>query len=141
MQVKREQVRRFMEQSIPFNRYLGMSVSELEDGRARIDIPFREEFIGDPGRPALHGGVISALVDTCGGAAVWTTIETSDRLSTVDLRVDYLRPGPAKDISCIAEVVRMGNRVGVADMRVFPMDDPDLIVATGKAVYSVKRAE
>lgn len=141
MLVDIDEVRRFMEQMIPFNRFLGMRVSELGEGRARIDIPFREEFIGDPLRPALHGGVISALVDTCGGAALWTSIDSGDRLSTVDLRVDYLRPGPAKDISCIAEVVRMGNRVGVADMRVFPSDDSSLVVATGKAVYSVKRGD
>ena len=129
-----------MEQQIPFNRYLGLQVLDLQPGKAQLVVPFREQLIGDPFRPALHGGVISALVDTCGGAAVWTYVESNDRLSTVDLRVDYLRPGPLEDIVCEGRVLRMGNRVGVADMRVFSPKQPDVIIASGKGVYSVRRS-
>ena len=58
----------FMEEEVPFNKYLGIKVDELREGFARLFVPFRKEFIGDARRPALHGGVISALIDTCGGA-------------------------------------------------------------------------
>src|SRR5689334_3169644 len=82
------------EQYIPFNRFLGVEATHLERGRARMEIPFREELIGDWMRPALHGGVISMLADTAGGIAVWTALENPiSRVSTIDLRVDYLRPG------------------------------------------------
>lgn len=140
MQLPLEKVCAFMEQQIPFNRYLGMKVPLLREGFARFELPFRDDFIGDPFRPALHGGVVSTLLDTCGGAAVWTQVEPDDRVATVDLRIDYLRPGPLADLACEAEVVRVGNRVAVTDMKLFAVEAPERIIATGKGVYNVKRS-
>jgi uncharacterized protein (TIGR00369 family) len=128
-----------MEQLIPFNRHLGVRVRELRPGFARLELPFQPEFVGNPLLPAIHGGVLSMLVDTCGGAAVWTEIAAEDTVSTVDLRVDYLRPGPPRDLACEGTVLRIGNRVGVADMKVFAIDAPETIVASGKGVYNIRR--
>ncbi len=133
-------VRHFMETQIPFNRELGIRVTELAPGRAVLEIPFRDGLIGDPLRPALHGGVLSALMDTAGGAAVWTTLGESDRCSTIDLRVDYLRPARLETVRATAEVLRVGNRVGVTTIRLVHPDAPSEVVAEGKGVYSVKRA-
>lgn len=127
-----------MEELVPFNRFLGMRCEVVREGFVRITIPFRDELVGDPMRPALHGGVLSALADTAGGMAVWTGLsDARGRVSTIDLRVDYLRPARLTTLSCDATVVRQGNRVGVADMRLFHPDTPDEAVATGKGVYNV----
>jgi uncharacterized protein (TIGR00369 family) len=134
-------VRKIMVELIPFNQVLGLEVVELADGHAVLALPFREALIGDPARPALHGGVLSALADTCGGAAVWTAIGDEDRVSTIDLRVDYLRPGPLERLLAIGDVLRAGNRVGVASIRIVPETRPDEVIAEGKGVYSVRRAE
>ncbi len=131
----------FMTNQIPFNRVLGIQVLELGEGRAVLAVDYRPDLVGDPLRPALHGGVISALLDTCGGAAVWTTIGENDRISTIDLRVDYLRPAPLERILAVAEVIRVGNRVGVASIKAFPASKPDEVCAEGKGVYSVRRAD
>ena len=130
-----------MEQEVPFNRYLGMKVDVDEDGGVLIRLPWREEFIGDPFRRAVHGGVISTLIDTCGGSACWMALIDSDaRLSTVDLRIDYLRKGPCEELTCRAEVVRMGNRVAVARMEVYATQDPmKKVIATGQGVYNVAK--
>jgi len=135
-----EEVIKFMNDQVPFNRYLGLELDSIEEGRAVMVLPFREEFIGDPFRPALHGGVVSTLIDTTGGAAVWSGAEPSDRVSTVDLRVDFLRPGPLEDLACEAKVVRLGNHVGVTTMRVYGRSNPDRTIATGSGVYNVRRA-
>lgn len=132
-------VRRFAEEEIPFNKMLGLKVLDLQPGQARLLLPFRESFIGDPHRPALHGGVISFLIDTCGGMAVFTKIEEGDRCSTVDLRVDYLRPGAPEDLTAEAKVVRAGNRVAVTNIWV-TQQSYEQPVAEGKAVYNLKRA-
>jgi uncharacterized protein (TIGR00369 family) len=132
-------LREIMEKMIPFNRFLGLTLTEVRPGFARLEVPYRDELIGDPVRPALHGGVISALIDTCGGAACWTEIDAADRISTVDLRVDYLRPGRKLRIIAEGRVIRMGNHVGVADVTVFHPDAPGELVACGKGVYSVRR--
>ena len=134
-----ELLREFMALHIPFNKYLGMEVAKLAEGSARLEVPFRPELVGDPTRPALHGGVMSTLIDACGGAAVFTLIDPPEKISTIDLRVDYLRPGELQRIACEATVVRMGNRVASVDMRVFHPDNESRLIATGKGVYSVKR--
>ncbi|MFO0679673.1 MAG: thioesterase family protein [Polyangiaceae bacterium] len=135
-----ELVKKIMEEYVPFNRLLGIQVTGLAKGFVRMEIPFRTELIGDGRRPALHGGVISALADTAGGAAVWTgTPDDESRVSTIDLRIDYLRPGRAETLVAEAQVVRVGNRVGVVDMRVFHPDRPEETVATGKGVYNIAR--
>ncbi len=126
---------------IPFNRVLGIQVRELSAERVLFCVPFREELIGDSQRPALHGGVLSATADAAGGAAVWAAIGPADRVSTIDLRIDYLRPARPEDIHVEATVLRVGNRVGVASIRVFHPSSPDEIVADCKGVYSVKRSE
>src|ERR1700738_3523218 len=95
-------LRQVMESFIPFNKYLGVRLCEVERGRVRIEVPFRPELIGDPMRGALHGGVISTLADTCGGAALWSAADDDHmRISTIDLRIDYLRPG--KQETLVAE--------------------------------------
>lgn len=133
-----EQIKRFMEEVVPFNRWLGVQCPRAEKGFCRLEIPFREELVGDPTRPALHGGVISMLVDTAGGGAVWTTSEDDrTRVATIDLRIDYLRPARLDRLIAEATVVRVGNRVGVTDMRVFHPGAEAEPIATGKGVYNV----
>jgi uncharacterized protein (TIGR00369 family) len=135
-------VKKFMEEQIPFNRMLGMQVTGLGEHWARLELPFREEFIGDPFRPALHGGVISTMLDTCGGAAVFTTMQSvKDRASTVDLRVDYLRPGRKETLVAEATIVRLGNRVAVVRLKAFHPGAEDEPIATGTGVYNVRRAQ
>ena len=129
----------YLFESVPFTAFLGMRFEALEDGLALIRIPFRPELIGNPELPALHGGVISALLDTCGGAAVWTRIGEHDRVSTVDLRVDYLRPGRPEDLLGRARIIRAGNRVAVTELRAYQPYAPEEPIAVGTGVYNIHR--
>lgn len=132
-------LRQVTEELIPFNKFLGVQVVAMEIGRVELLIPWRPELIGDPMKPAIHGGVISMLADTAGGMAIWGAIENPvTRVSTIDLRVDYLRPGRTEALAAEGVVVRVGRSVGVADVRVFHPTSRDEIVATGKGVYALK---
>lgn len=135
-------VRKFMRELVPFNGFLGIDVDALSEGRAQLSLPFRAEFIGDSTRnpPALHGGLIATLLDTCGGAAVWTTVNATDKVSTIDMRVDYLRPGRSEILLAEAVVIRTGNRVGVTTMRAFHPSAPGESIAEARGVYNIKRA-
>jgi uncharacterized protein (TIGR00369 family) len=137
-----ETLKRLMEEGIPFNRVLGLRVAAVREGFVRVEVPFRDELVGDPHRPALHGGVLSALADVAGGAAVWASALDGARVSTIDLRMDYLRPAKLELLVAEATIVRIGNRVGVADIRLFHASAETVTVATGKGVYniSVKKA-
>lgn len=137
-----EILKQVMEAHIPFNKFLGIRLADVDKGRVRMEIPFREELVGDPLRPALHGGVISTLADTCGGAAVWSAVEDPRaRVQTIDLRLDYLRPGRLETLIAEANVVRLGRRLGVVDVRLFHPSAPEATVATGKGVYNVSLAK
>lgn len=135
-----QQLIAFFETGIAFNAHLGMKVEKLESGACTLRVPFRPELVGDPWRPALHGGVISTLCDAAGGLAVFATSDEPIRPSTVDLRVDYLRPGLLEDLWCEATVIRAGNRVAVTSMRVF-QGDGSYLTAEGRGVYSVLRPD
>lgn len=132
-------LQQFFDHGIPFNRFLGLRLDALERGRVRVLLPFRPEFIGDPTRPALHGGVISTVADTVGGAAVFTLTDPGDRVATIDLRVDYLRPGRSEDLLATGRVIRVGNRVGVSAITVWQPSDAARPIAVAKGVYTIKR--
>jgi uncharacterized protein (TIGR00369 family) len=130
---------RFYEQGVAFNRWLGMRVESVDDGRCVMRVPFRPELVGDPFRPALHGGVTATLADAAGGLAVFAAVGTLNaRVSTIDLRVDYYLPAELKDLVAEATLANIGNRVGVARI-LLHHDDPTRIVAEGRGVYNIAR--
>jgi uncharacterized protein (TIGR00369 family) len=133
-------LKRLMEDEIPFNRVLGLRLVAATEKMVRLEITFRPELVGDPLRPALHGGVLSAAADTAGGAAVWVGHGDDVRISTIDLRIDYLRPARLETVIVEAHVVRSGNRVGVVDVRLFHAGAESETIATGKGVYNIKKA-
>lgn len=133
-------IQTIIEENIPFNRFLGLKVQEIRPKYARLQLPFRPEFIGDPRRPALHGGIIATLVDTCAGAAVWASGSPRDRVATIDMRVDYLRPADPADLVAVGIVKLLGNRVGNAFVQVFSTTNLDLVIAEGRGVFNIRKS-
>lgn len=131
------QVLKTMEEYSPFNRMLGIRGESAEPGRVVMVLPVREDFVGDPRRPALHGGVLSALIDTAGGGAAWSVLEKGETVSTVDLRVDYLEPADlSAPLRAEAELLRKGNRV--CHVRI-GVTQGSRLVADGRGVYNIHK--
>jgi len=129
-------VLRFIEE-VPYNRLLGIRGESVGHGRAVLTLEAGPQHVGDPRRPALHGGAISSLIDTAGGAAAWSALGPGESVSTVDLMVDYLEPGhPSGLLRAEAELVRKGNRV--CHVRVRVTQDGTLL-AEGRGVYNIHR--
>ncbi len=125
---------------VAFNSFIGIEPTEVSPGHVILQVPFKPELIGDPIRPALHGGVTATLIDSASGAAVWTLVTLYDRISTIDMRVDYLLPARLETLCAEARVLRKGNHVAVASARVYHPSTPNETVAEGKAVFSIRRA-
>ena len=126
-----------MEKNIPFNQYLGVKVVHFERGDITLKLIPKPEFTGDPLRQALHGGVAATLADTAGGLAVFSTLSKSSSTSTIDLRVDYLRPGQTDQaLYANAKVIRTGNRVCVTHIHLYQgsKDEP---IAISTATYNI----
>jgi len=130
-----------IEDLIPFNKLVGFKMLEAREHFVSILIPYRPELIGDIRRGSIHGGVIASAMDAVGGAAAATTLKhENDKLSTIDLRVDYLSPGQARDLITEATVVKSGSKVIFTRMVAYH-DHRDQPVAEGRAVFSVSRTK
>ena len=143
------QIGRTFEQMIPFNRVLGLKLDSLDPKAPRLRFEMRPELVGNPVQQILHGGVISATLDVVGGLAIALaslarkadrkTEETPPRhfpdIGTIDLRIDYLRPGRGKYFVATGRVVRLGGRVAVAHTEL--VNDSGEQIATGSAAYIV----
>jgi uncharacterized protein (TIGR00369 family) len=132
-----EDLLRLMEEHVPFNRLLGLRGETVATGTCVLLLPVRAEFVGDPRRPALHGGVISSLIDTAGGLAAWSALPPGESVSTVDLRVDFLEPaGLGAPLRAEADLLRKGNRV--CHVRI-SVTQGGVLVADGRGVYNIHR--
>jgi uncharacterized protein (TIGR00369 family) len=137
-------IRRMFEHSVAFNQVLGLKVHSVDPAGPQLRFDMRPELIGNPRRQILHGGVISAVLDVAAGFAIHLAVagskgEASEShfpsIGTIDLRVDYLRPGRGNYFIATGRVVRLGNRVAVAHMDL--VNDSGELIATGGAAYMV----
>lgn len=107
---------------------------DAEDGTVVVRLPYRPEFRRSPHEPHFHGGVVAALVDCVGHAAI--AVRTGRMVPTIDLRIDYLRPASGEALEAVGKVQRLGRTVGVADIEVRTSEG--LVVALGRGVYSTR---
>lgn len=116
-------------------RTLGLRPVAADPGRARVEVVPGERHHN--GSAMVHGGLIAALIDSAAGAAMATTLPAGQRVATVDLKVDYLRPAPVAGGALVAaaEVTHAGRMVGHASARVTTRDGR--LIATGRAVFAV----
>ena len=132
-----------MEEYIAFNKYLGLKVESFDVQAPKLRFDMRPELVGNPSRQILHGGVISATLDVAGGFAIMLSIAGESpvtptsfpNMGTIDLRVDYLRPGRGKYFIATARIVRKGSRIAVVHMELH--NDEGELIATGGAAYVV----
>lgn len=126
-------------QSLPHAQSLGMIVAEMAAGSATITMPYDTRLIGDPASGVLHGGAISALMDTASGAAVMCHPSAPTATATLDLRIDYMRPATPRQTITARAVCHHVTR-SVAFVRVTATDaDESRPVAMGTGTFTLER--
>ena len=143
-----EQIRLLFNDRIPFNKVLGAVIDSLDYDHPKVRFEMRPELVGNFVRGNLHGGVISSVIDVTGGLAAFlgvqkrlsdeplaSKLERFGALGTIDLRVDYLRPGFSQWFEATGYVLRTGNKVAVT--RIELHNDEDSLIAVGTGAYVV----
>jgi len=136
------------EQKIPFNKVLGLKVESLMMEDVRVKFEMKDAFIGNYVQGILHGGVISAVLDTTGGLTASLGVlekmkgQTAEeigksltKIGTIDLRIDYLRPGKGNYFVATGSIMRAGRRVSVTRMELY--NDQNVLIAVGTGTYIV----
>lgn len=139
MKIDIDFVKDLVEKQIPIHKFLGVELAEIRRGYAKLKVPFKDEVLGDIVRRRWHGGILATLMDSVGGLAGMTHLTTfEDKMATIDLRVDYLKGAEAEGIWVEGEIVRLGNRILVTNMRVWNEAETE-VLAEGKGVYNFIR--
>ena len=141
-------LRNLFEEKIVFNQVLGLKIESLRPEQVTARIDMRHELVGHFSYNRVHGGVIAAGLDAMGGLAVMAAIGARHmeeqpvqrlhrfaKLGTIDMRVDFLRPGIGSHFTLRAEVLRLGSRVATTRMEFLGPDGQ--IMSAGAAAYIV----
>ena len=143
-----ELVRGIFAERIPFNHLLGLEVESIGTDSASFGFDMQPDLVGNYVRGTLHGGVISATLDVTGGLVAFLGVLGKMRgrsyedkvarfakLGTIDLRIDYLRPGLGQRFLATGYVLRTGNRVAVTRMELH--NESQSLIAVGTGTYMV----
>ncbi len=118
---------------IPHVAETGMRVTDIRPGAVCVCLPPRPQWLADPERGLMNNGIVTTLVDSASGLAVFAALKAPERVATLDLRLDYLRPARGDtDLFCESECFRLGRQIAFVRSRVWQRaDGPDLAVAQG----------
>jgi uncharacterized protein (TIGR00369 family) len=134
------------EQKIVFNQWMGLKVVSIKPKGIEARLTMKPELVGHFAYHRIHGGIISAVLDAMGSLAVMAAmgakykheppavrLERFAGHSTIDMRIDFLRPGIGDTFTIHAAAVRVGARLGNARMEFCAADGK--LLSTGTAAY------
>ncbi|OZI49417.1 PaaI family thioesterase [Bordetella genomosp. 4] len=106
--------------------------ADADNGTVVIRLPYKPVFGRAENSPEIHGGVIAALIDLAGHAAV--AVQIGRMAPTIDLRIDFLRPAPADDLIATARTLKVGKAVSRVDIEI--RGQHDKLIAAGRGTFS-----
>ncbi len=128
--------------AIPHAKEMGIEFVALEDARMTIKVEQQPHFVGNPESGVIHGGVITTLLDSVSGIAVYAKTGRFEPLATLDLRIDYLKPSaPGLPIFAQAECYKATSSVAFVWGIAYQVNREDPIAhSAGSFMLSTKGA-
>ncbi|HNY50372.1 MAG TPA: thioesterase family protein [Smithella sp.] len=143
-----DNLKNIYEEMMPFNKYLGLKIDSISKEGVVVRIDMRDELVGNFEKKILHGGVISTILDFTGGviaqihvikemqdASLDKIVKRLTSMGTIDMRVDYMRPGKGSHFLATGHILRLGHKVAVA--RTEFVNEAGVLIAVGTSTYIV----
>lgn len=137
-------VAEIFDSKVPFHNLLGMDIKRYDTDGVEVVVNMKPQLIGNIHQQILHGGVTATVLDVVGGLTAFSGLVASrddwsledlqtrlQTLGTIDLRVDYLRPGRGQVFTGTGTVIRAGNRVSVCRMELHNEQGSHIAFGTG----------
>jgi len=136
-----ETTKTLLEELVPLHKHIGLQLTSLKDGMAETRFDFKPELLGNIPAGILHGGIISTVMDVTGAMALVSLLAHGKltHVGTVDMRVDFLRPGKGKRFVCTGHVLRNGKTLGTT--RTELVNEKGDVLATGNQVYRIHNGD
>jgi uncharacterized protein (TIGR00369 family) len=110
----------------PIAKFLGFSISDVSDGRVEIAFTADEKIHANP-MGTLHGGVLSSIADAAMGLAYGTTLDEGETFTTIELKINFLKPVWNSNLRAMGKVVKRGQTIGLLECDIF--DEQNKLVA------------
>lgn len=123
---------------IPYVEYLGIRVAS-DDVQPLFRMPYQEKLIGNPTLPALHGGVVAGFAETAATLHLIQTLKGTKFPKSIDFSIDYLRSGRPEETFASCELVRVGGRVALVNVRCW-QKSPDYPITVARALFLLTAA-
>lgn len=143
-----ETIMYYFNEHIPFNKLVGIVVDEVSTEEVVLRFAMKPDLVGNTFKGILHGGVTSTVLDVAGGLVAMINAidrvfqsdpsliqEKMSKIGTIDMRVDYLRPGYGNEFTARAKVIRHGKKIAVTRMEL--RNEQGEEIALGTATYLV----
>lgn len=145
-----EKIKEYYLELLPFNKVLGIGIDHLDydSCEAIVSFPMAPELVGNPVAGILHGGVTASVIDLTGGLSALISCakfhegsspeviaQKLTASATIDMRVDYLRPGKGRSFQCKSRIIRAGSRIVVSKIDL--VNEQEVRIATGTATYLI----
>jgi len=139
-----QQLSHFWNNNMPFNQLLGLEIMKFDAQQSEVHFAWQDKLIGNPVQKILQGGVTATALDLVGGVVAAANIiqhledlsmesvqQSLAKLSTIDMRTDYLRPGRGEHFIATAKIIRGGSKVAVARMELHNEKGEHIAFGTG----------
>jgi len=130
-------LQRMMNSKLPIGDLVGFSVTEAADGRAVVDMQTGPQHFNPMG--TLHGGVLCDIADTAMGFAFASTLAPGESFTTVELKINYLRPVREARLRAEGRVVQRGRTIGYVESDV--TDENGKLIAKSNSTCFVLRGD
>jgi len=119
--------------AMPFYKHLGITLTGINWGNAEIQLKVTRKLTQSAG--FAHGGVTAALIDSAVGLALCTMVDPRDRITTIELHVNFIAPAKLGLLKTQGQILHRGKRTAVGDAEV--RDGDGILISKGSATYMI----